>query len=109
MNELLLTLERLHSRYTPWTVALTAIAERIPADIVLSSVTLNEGATLRVEGHAMKREALLAFRDALQVMPFLRDVAVPFSNLLQRERIDFSIDARIDRTAIAGSTRETTP
>lgn len=101
MNELLLTLEQLSTRYTPWTVALTAITDRVPETITLATITVNDRAAFRMEGHAATRETLLAFRDGLQALPFLRDVAVPFSNILQRERIDFSIDAHVDRAAIS--------
>lgn len=106
MNELLLALEQLHTHYTPWTHALTTITDRVPTTIALATIMVDERANLRMEGHATTREALLAFRDGLQGLPFLRDIAVPFSNILQRERIDFSIDARVEATAI---TPPTTP
>ena len=99
-NELLLALEQLHTNYTHWTIALTAITDRVPTGITLTSLTVDRGTALRIEGHAATRESLLAFRDTIQGFPFLRDVTVPFSNILQRERIDFSIDARVDRTVI---------
>lgn len=99
-NELLLALEQFRTIFTPWSVAITALTERVPPTIVLTDITIERGTSLRVDGRAPEREHLLAFRDALQTLPYLTDIVVPFSNLLLRERIDFSIEARIDRTTI---------
>ena len=101
MNELLLALEQLRGRYTPWTIALTAITDRVPSGITLTTLAVDQGTALRIEGHAGTRELLLAFRDAIQGLSFSHDVAIPFSNLLQRERIDFSVSGRVDRAAVA--------
>jgi len=100
MNESLLALEQLRARYTPWTIALTAMTDRAPSGTTLTAITIDRAATFHIEGTAVTRDALLAFRDAVQAIPFSRDVTVPFSNLLQRERIDFSIDGRADRASI---------
>lgn len=99
-NELLLALEQFRNTFTPWSVAITAIAARVPPTIVLTDITIERGTSLRVDGRAPERDHLLAFRDALQALPILSDIVVPFSNLLLRERIDFSIEARVDRTTI---------
>lgn len=99
-NEFLLALEQLRGRYTPWTMALTAITDRVPSGITLTALAVDQHTALRIEGHAETRESLLTYRDAIQGLSFSHDVAVPFSNLLQRERIDFSISGRVDRALV---------
>ncbi|MDO8622550.1 MAG: hypothetical protein Q7R80_04940 [bacterium] len=105
-NELLLALEQFRRTFTPWSVAFITIAERVPTPIVLTEITVDRNASLRVDGRAPEREGLLVFRDALQTLPYLSEVVVPFSNLLLRERIDFTIEAHVDRAAIGIKNRE---
>ncbi|MDO8599058.1 MAG: hypothetical protein Q7S02_03030 [bacterium] len=99
-NEILLAIEEFQRTFTPWTVALTAITTHTPPGIILTTVTINRESMLRIEGIAATRDDLLTFQERLRELPYLSEVTIPFSNLLLRERIDFSIDAGVNRATV---------
>lgn len=100
-NEFLRTFERFQDDATPWAATIAAIADAVPPGVRLRELSIDrDRTTLLLAGRAVRREDLLAFQDRLRAAPFLRDVAIPFSHFLQRERIDFTAEARIDRTRL---------
>lgn len=99
-NEVLLAMEEFQRTFTPWTVALTAITAQTPTGVTLTTVTINRESMLRIEGVAATRDDLLAFQERLRELPYLSEVTIPFANLLLRERIDFSIDAGVNRVIV---------
>ena|GEM_PF-3612254 len=99
-NEMLLTVETLQQTFTPWSVVLAAITERAPAGITLTAATITAEGALHMEGRAATRDDLLTFQERLRTVPYLTEVTVPFSNLLLRERIVFSMDASVARSAV---------
>lgn len=100
-NEMLLAFEQIRRTFTPWTIALTAIAERAPTGITFTNIAVEAaGDAVRIGGRAATRDDLLKFQTDLRKITFLTEVTIPFSSFLQRERIDFSIDVRLDRAAV---------
>lgn len=100
VNEILLAIEEIEHAFIPWTVVLTAATTAAPTGITFTATTVTNASTLRIEGQATTRDDLLAFQERLRRLPFLANVTIPFSNLLLRERINFSIEARVLKAAV---------
>ena len=95
-NEFLRAFDRIQRDDTPWSIAIIAIAEATPTDIRLTEFHMDRArGRLTMAGRAGTRESLLGFRDRLQTLPFLRDADVPFTDLLKKSALDFTITARI--------------
>jgi Tfp pilus assembly protein PilN len=99
-NEMLLALESLQHSFTPWASVMAMVAERAPSGITLTAANITADGALHLEGRAATRDDLLAFQERLRTVPYLTEVTVPFSNLLLREQIVFSIDATVERGAV---------
>lgn len=99
-NEMLLAIEALQRSFTPWASVFATVAERAPSGITLTAATITAEGALHLEGHAVTRDDLLDFQERLRTVPYLTEVTIPFPNLLLRERIVFSIDAEVERSAV---------
>lgn len=83
------------------TLLRTALAGK-PAGISISSFRFKEGTEggeIEIEGQAEDRDALLAFRRALEGEPNVLSVKLPISNLAQTNDINFSLTIELKDTS----------
>ena len=68
------------------------LVETVPENIKLSSVSLAlDKKALFIPGIAKDRDALLNYGDTLRKIPWIKNVDIPKSQLLQKENISFNI------------------
>lgn len=89
-------LQDLKSRELWVAPALADVLVRLPADITLTSLSLNhETKEAIVQGTAKTRDALLAFESSLRSSPYLVNVTIPLSSIARAANITFSITASL--------------
>lgn len=83
---------------TPWFAELVGI---LPADIRLTNFSIDRMAgTVSFSGLAATRETLVEFQKLLAALPWIKDVNVPHSQLLQKENVTFEITATLKEGVI---------
>lgn len=76
------------------------IAQKGP-DITLTNIDYSkEGEPINLTGKASLREALVAFRDALQNQSFIESVQMPTTNFSQNQNISFTMILKIKKDAL---------
>lgn len=89
-------LQDLKSRELWVAPALADVLVRLPADIALTSLSLNhETKDAVIQGTAKTRDALLAFESSLRSSPYFTSVSVPLSSIARAANITFSITASL--------------
>lgn len=72
----------------PFAERMRAVSEAAPAGIQIRNIQLNvQGIT--VSGVGATRDAVLAYQNALDALPFVSGVNYPLSNLLERKNVNF--------------------
>lgn len=92
---------KIQDDYIPWSNLIKKLAEITPADINFSYLKLNaQDKTISLKGKAKFRDSLLDFKDEMAANPVFQDIDFPIKNILEKENIDFEINAKLDLTKI---------
>lgn len=96
VNAFLKQADSVQSSYMLFTPFLQSLTEQIPSGIRLTELTVRPGEKgVVMRGIADTRETLLALQQALVGLPFLHNVEIPLSDLVQKEQVTFSLSAAL--------------
>src|SRR3989338_7724739 len=88
--------EKVQQGHTPWSGLLNLIAEITPRDVNLYYLKVNaEDKTLAIKGEAGRRASLLDLKAKMDKMPLFANIEFPIKNILEKENIDFEINASL--------------
>jgi len=89
-------LNNLQKNYIKWSDFLIDFNITVPSGITLSSLSLDQKTSLvLISGKAKLRDNLVAFQNNLKNTSFLSELESPISNILKKEDIDFSFQAKL--------------
>jgi len=89
--------EKVQNDFVPWSSLLKTIADITPNDISLNYLKINyEKKTIKIKGNAGLRQSLLNFKQKMETTTIFEDINFPIKNILEKENIDFEIDAKIN-------------
>ena len=92
---------KIQDEYIPWSNLIKKLAAITPADINFSYLKLDaQDKTISLKGKAKFRDSLLDFKDEMAANPVFQDIGFPIKNILEKENIDFEINAKLDSTKI---------
>jgi len=92
---------KIQDEYIPWSNLIKKLAAITPADINFSYLKLDaQDKTISLKGKAKFRDSLLDFKDEMAANPVFQDIGFPIKNILEKENIDFEINAKLDLTKI---------
>ncbi|MDP2708670.1 MAG: hypothetical protein Q8O93_01285 [bacterium] len=88
--------EKIQEDFFVWSDLLKTLADIAPKDINLYYLKINaEDQTFKIKGKAGWRESLLTFKEKMDNLPILYDIDFPIKNILEKENIDFEINAKL--------------
>lgn len=97
INNKLNFVAKIQNDFIPWSNIIKEIADITPKDINLYYLKLNsEEQIIRIKGKALLRSSLLDFKNKLETTPDFKDVDFPLKNILERENINFEINAKLN-------------
>lgn len=80
----------------PWTKKMSDVANITPVGITLQSIRFSaSGKELSIQGTAKERAELLAYGEALQKLPWLKELNIPLSQLTEKQNVSFAISASL--------------
>jgi Tfp pilus assembly protein PilN len=101
INDKLNFIGKIQNDYIPWSVLLTSLAEMTPSDVSLNYLKVNsQGQTIKIKGNAKLRSSLLDFKDRLATSAYFKDIEFPIQNILEKENIDFEINAKLNLASL---------
>ena len=101
INDKLASISKVQNEYAVWSALLERITNLMNDGIKLNFIKLNRADnSLRISGHALTRESLLAFKDAIEKDKIFSNVDIPLKNLFDKNDIDFEIKPNFDINAL---------
>ena len=101
INNKLNFITKIQDEYIPWSNLVKKLTEITPTDISFSYLKLDaQDKTISLKGKAKFRDSLLNFKDKMAADPVFQDIGFPIKNILEKENIDFEINAKLDLTQI---------
>ncbi len=88
-------IEKIQNDFIPWSNLLEIIAEITPGDVNLYYLKINEDKSIKIKGKANLRDSLLNFKQKMEAATVFKDIDFPIKNILEKENIDFEINAKI--------------
>ncbi|MDO8592165.1 MAG: hypothetical protein Q7R92_00150 [bacterium] len=87
--------------FIPWSKLLAALALTTPGDISFYYLKIDaEAKTIKIKGRALRRDSLLGFKNRLADNASFKEIDFPIQNILEKENIDFEINAKLDLSSI---------
>jgi len=97
INEKLKTVSKIQEEFTPSSLLIKELTDRIPDGVSLSYIRADIGGrNLRISGQADKRESFLTLRSNLSESPAFVEIDSPLQNILRKENVDFEINIKLD-------------
>lgn len=101
INNKLNYVAKIQDDFIPWSGLLTSLAETTPGDIKFYYFKIDAPAkTIKIKGKALRRGSLLNFKDKLANNPAFLEIDFPVKNILEKENIDFEINAKLNLSNI---------
>jgi hypothetical protein len=89
--------EKIQNNFIPWSNLLKTIASITPKDIGLYYLKINfEEQTIKIKGKAGLRQSLIDFKQKMEATPIFESIDFPIKNILEKENINFEINAKIN-------------
>ena len=89
--------EKIQNNFIPWSNLLKTIANITSKDIGLYYLKINfEEQTIKIKGKAGLRESLLDFKQKMEATAIFENIDFPIKNILEKENINFEINAKIN-------------
>jgi len=89
--------EKIQNGFIPSSNLLETIADITSKDIGLYYLKINfEEQTIKIKGKAGLRESLLDFKQKMETTNIFNNIDFPIKNILEKENIDFEINAKIN-------------
>jgi len=90
-------ISEIQNDYIPWSVLLAALANMAPSDVSFYYLKVNsQDQTITIKGKALLRSSLLDFKDKMADSVYFKDIDFPIQNILEKENIDFEINAKLN-------------
>ncbi|MFH1583010.1 MAG: hypothetical protein ABIB72_01680, partial [Candidatus Falkowbacteria bacterium] len=97
INSRLDFVEKIQNGFIPWSNLLKTVAEITSSDIGLNYLKINFAEqTIKIRGKAGLRESLLDFKQKMEAMAIFENIDFPIKNILEKENINFEINAKIN-------------
>ena len=88
---------KIQNDFIPWSNLLKTVADITSGDIGLNYLKINFAEqTIKIKGRADFRESLLDFKQKMETTNIFKDIDFPIKNILEKENIDFEINAKIN-------------
>jgi len=101
INKKISIVSQVQNNFIYWSNLFKEIDKDLENNITLSYINADStSGTIKIKGQAKTRDGLLAFRDALTNSKFFKDIVFPMSNILEKENIEFEINAKISLTEL---------
>ena len=97
-------ISRLLENHVLWEKFFRSIQSATPDGVLYTKLLAKNDFTLSASGTAPSREALLLLEKNMNDSDCFRDAAVPLSDKLVKENIDFQLDAIIEKTCLVSAT-----
>lgn len=89
--------EKVQNDFIPWSNLLKTVADITSNDIGLNYLKINFAEqTIKIKGKAGLRESLLDFKQKMEATAIFKDIDFPIKNILEKENINFEINAKIN-------------
>jgi hypothetical protein len=87
-------ISNIQSEFIPWSVVMNDLSSIIKDDITITALHLDRvKKKFVISGRAGKRDSLLDLKQNLDSIEYLANIDFPLKNILQKENIDFEINA----------------
>jgi hypothetical protein len=87
-------ISNIQSEFIPWSVVMNDLSGIIKDDITINAVHMDrDKKKFVISGRAGKRDSLLDLKQNLEKIEYLANIDFPLKNILQKENIDFEINA----------------
>jgi len=97
INSRLDFVEKIQNGFIPSSNLLKTIADITSRDIGLYYLKINfEEKTIKIKGKAGLRDSLIDFKQKMEATNLFKDINFPIKNILEKENIDFEINAKIN-------------
>lgn len=101
INNKLNFINKIQDEYIPWSGLITGLAEMTPADISFNYMKIDSSdRTIKIRGRAKFRSSLLDFKNKMTSGNYFKDVEFPIKNILEKENIDFEINAKLNLSGL---------
>lgn len=101
MNDYVKGVSVVQKKHTSLSPLLIAITEATPPGVVLSNISLVSEPDASISGTAATRTDLLAFKDALSIIPAITKVDLPITDLVTAQNVSFKIRFIVDPEKIS--------
>lgn len=92
INFTLNKVEKIQKEYQYWAGFIPAITEKIPAKVTLMALNFDDkNKKIILTGTAVTRDDLIALKDQLNTLPWIKPVAIPPTQLTEKNNIQFSL------------------
>lgn len=96
LNKIIKEFEKTHANYSKTTPKILELANNLPDDILLNSLSLDKkNKKIEITGIAKTRNSLLNYQEKLKKIEWINEVYIPTKNLLKKEDIVFSFETTI--------------
>ena len=94
INTLIKQFNSANKNYTPLTAKILELIEKLPNEIKINSLSINQKTNIiTISGMAKTRGSLLDYQATLKDYSWLKTVQTPTSQLFQKENVNFEIKA----------------
>ncbi|MDO8668065.1 MAG: hypothetical protein Q7K35_03130 [bacterium] len=101
INNKLNFIVKIQNEFIPWSNLIKDLAEMTPPDINFYYIKLDSAAqTIKIKGKAKLRSSLLDFKGKMENADYFRDIEFPIKNILEKENIDFEINAKLNLSSL---------
>jgi len=101
INDKLNFVSKVQGNFIPWSNMLKSLADITGQDINLYYLKADaQNKTIQIKGKAKFRDGLLNFKDKLAALPEFSEINFPVQNILEKENIDFEINAKINLSGL---------
>jgi len=96
--------EKIQNDFIPWSNLLKTVADITPNDINLYYLKINFAEqSIKIKGKAGLRGSLLSFKQKMETTTTFKNINFPIKNILEKENIDFEINAKINLANLQNS------
>lgn len=97
INNKLNFIGKIQDDFIPWSNLITNLAEMTPPNINFYYLKLDsQDQTIKIKGRAGLRSSLLDFKEKMAATAYFKEIDFPIKNILEKENIDFEINAKLN-------------
>lgn len=92
---------KVQDEFIPWSNLLKTLSEIAPGDINLYYLKMSaDNKSIKIKGKAGLRDSLLNFKQKMAATQIFKEIDFPIKNILEKENIDFEINARLNLSSL---------